>query len=294
MRKLSDNVIVLGNGNFNYYIVGQKEAVLIECGTSAGVSIFTRQWLEMESKPQIKHILVMHSHFDHVCGIPLLRDLFPEARVVASQAARKILSLDKLKPVLIKADDYVTDAYARNGLLPDVPGGLDIDRVKVDFTVGEGDSITLDNGLKLEIIEAPGHSPCSLTAYMPTDQAMFISDAGGYQAPDGVMSPVFFQDYDLYRETIKRLQQYPTRILGVGHGEVPVGNDKVNQFYTRSLKAAVDAFDLIKAKLNSGQSEESIVQELYNMYIKGAMSYYPQDLMMGSVYMMVKNVKSRI
>lgn len=294
MTQLTDRVTVLGNGNFNYYIVGQKEAVLIECGTSAGVNVFARQWLAMGNRPRIKYILVMHSHFDHVCGLPLLKDLFPEAQVAASPTARKILELAKLKPVLIKADGYVADAYARNGLLPDVLGELDIDRIKVDFVLGEGESIIVDDRFKLDIIEAPGHSPCSLAAYFSAAKAMFISDAAGYQAPDGLMSPVFFQDYDLYRETIKRLQQYPTEILGVGHGGVPVGSERVNRFYTRSMEAAVEAFDLIKARLNSGQSEQSIVTELYNKYIKGAMSYYPRDLMEGSVYMMVKNVKARI
>lgn len=294
MTQLTDNIMVLGNGNFNYYIVGQKEAVLIECGTSAGVSIFARQWLALNHKPQIKNILVMHSHFDHVCGIPMLRDLFPQAQVVASRTAQKILLLDKLKPVLIKADEFVTNAYAREGLLPDIPGGLDIDRVKADVGVGEGDSIAVDDGLRLDIIETPGHSACSLAAYLPTDEAMFISDACGYQVAEGLISPGFFQDYDFYRDTIRRLQGYPTRVLGVGHGEVPVGADRVAQFYTRNLQSAVDACDLIKAKLNSGQSDETIVNDLYDKFIKGGMSYYPRDLMMGSVYMLVKNVKSRI
>lgn len=294
MTQLADMVMVLGNGYFNYYVVGQKEAALIECGTSAGANIFARQWQAMEDKPKIKYILLLHSHFDHVCGLPLLKDLFPEAQVVSSPIARKILEKDKLKPVLLKADAYVSRAYAQNGLLSDVPGELDIDRLKVDFVLGEGEGITVDGQFKLDIIEAPGHSPCSIAAYFPAAKAMFISDAGGYQAPDGLMSPVFFQDYDLYLETIKRLQQYPTEILGVGHGETLVGHDQISRFYTRGLEAAVEAFDLIKARLNSGQSEQSIVTELYDKYITGAMSYYPRALMEGSVYMLVKNVKDRI
>ena len=100
MTRLTDNVMVLGNGNFNYFVVGQKEAVLIECGTSAGVSIFARQWSDLENKPDIKHILVMHSHFDHVCGIPMLKDLFPAAQVAASPVTHKMLSHEKLKPIL--------------------------------------------------------------------------------------------------------------------------------------------------------------------------------------------------
>lgn len=294
MLRLTENVMVLGNGNFNYFVVGQKEGVLIECGTSAGVSIFAQQWSELKNKPDIKYILVMHSHFDHACGLPMLKDLFPAAQVVASQATQKILSLDKLKPVLQRADAFVTEAYAKEQLLSAIPGPLEIEQVKVDFTLDEGDSITVDDSLKLEIIEAPGHSPCSLAAYLPGEQVMFISDAGGYQAPNGLMSPVFFQDYDLYLDTIKKLSQYPTVVLGVGHGEVPVGADQVQQFYTLGLEAAEEAFALIKKKLNGGQSDESITAELYDTYIKGAMSYYPRDLMMGSVYQLVKNVKSRL
>lgn len=294
MTQLADRVMVLGNGNFNYFIVGREEAVLIECGTSAGADIFARQWQAEKNRPRIKYILVMHSHFDHVCGLPRLKDLFPQAQTAASPAARKILARDKLKPVLIQADAYVTDAYVRNGLLPDAPGGLDIDRVQAELAVAEGDSLIVDEGLQLDIIEAPGHSPCSLAAYFPSAKAMFISDAAGYQIPDGLRSPVFFQDYDLYRETIRRLQQYPTEIVGVGHGEIPVGHDQVSQFYNRSMEAAAEAFDLIKDRLDRGQSEQSIVTELYDRYIKGAMSYYPPDLMMGSVSMLVKNVKNRM
>ena len=294
MKRLTDNVMVLGNGNFNYFIVGQKEATLIECGTSAGVSIFARQWSDLENMPDIKYILVMHSHFDHVCGIPMLKDLFPAAQVVASQVTHKMLSHEKLKPILQRADALIIDAYTKKQLLPTIPGPLEIDRVKVDFTLGEGDTIIVDDGLKLEIIEAPGHSSCSLAAYLPNDQVMFISDAGGYQTPSGIMSPVFFQDYDIYRDTIKRLRQYPTEVLGVGHGEVPVGAEQVQQFYAGALDAAIQAFDLIKEKLNNGQSDESITMELYNTYIKVDIPYYPQDLMMGSVYQLVKNVKSRL
>lgn len=293
MTQLTENIMVLGNNYFNYYVVGQEEAVLIECGTSAGVSIFVEQWQALEHKPQIKNILVMHSHFDHVCGIPMLRDLFPQAQVVGSGATQKILSLDKLKPVLIRADEFVTNAYAKDGLLQNIPGGLDIDRVKVDAVVGEGDSIAVDGKLRLDIIEAPGHSSCSLAAYFQTDEAMFISDACGYQ-DDDLVTPTYFQDYDLYCNTINRLQKYSTRLLGFGHGKFQVGADQVAQSYARGMKIAEDSFNLIKTWLTSGISEETIVKDLYDKYIKGGMSYYPRDLMMGSVYGLVKNVVKRI
>ncbi|MDD2586958.1 MAG: MBL fold metallo-hydrolase [Syntrophomonadaceae bacterium] len=294
MQKLTDNVLLLGNGNFNYYIVGKKESILIECGTSAGVSIFANEWSQLKEKPEIKYILVMHSHFDHVCGIPMLKKLFPEAQVIASQVAQKILLLDKVKVALGKADEFIINTYAKEGLLPTRPDKIDINNLKVDLAVKEGDSLKSGDGLKIDVFEAPGHSPCSIAAYLSSDKVMFISDAAGYMTPDGLMSPVFFQDYDLYLQTIKRLSQFPTEVLGVGHGNVPLGANQVKDFYSQGLQAAEEAFNSIKEKLIQGQSEESITAELFNTYIKGALSYYPEDMMLGSMYLLVKNVKSRL
>jgi glyoxylase-like metal-dependent hydrolase (beta-lactamase superfamily II) len=66
MQRLSNDILLFGNTNFNYYLVGREEAVLIECGMSAGVSFFIEQWDKLPRKPQVKYILAMHSHFDHV------------------------------------------------------------------------------------------------------------------------------------------------------------------------------------------------------------------------------------
>lgn len=294
MHKLTDNVLLLGNSNFNYYIVGKKDALLIECGTSAGVSIFADEWSQLKRKPDIKYILVMHSHFDHVCGIPMLRNLFPEAQVAASQAAQKILGRDKVKAALERADKFIIDAYADKGFLPTRPDIMDVSNLKIDLVVGEGDNIECGDGLNINIVDAPGHSPCSIAAYLQSEQVMFISDAAGYLTPEGLMSPVFFQDYDLYINTINRLMQFPTEVLGVGHGNVPCGVNQVQEFYRLGLKAAEDAFNTIKEKLGRGHSEELITRELFNTYIKGALTYYPEDMMLGSVNLLVKNVKSRL
>lgn len=294
MQRLSENVRLLGNGYFNYYVVGQTEAVVIECGMSAGVAIFSRQWAKMGDKPRVKSILALHSHFDHVCGIPMLKALFPDTRVLASAAAQKVLTLDKVLTALSKADEVVSEAYFRAGLVAEKPGQLKISLMNVDQAVGEGDLIIVGDDLHLSILEAPGHSPCSIAAYLETEQVMFVSDAAGYRAPEGLMSPVFFQDYDLYMDTIRKLMTYPTEILAVGHGEVVVSQDKVQQFYQQSLAAAEGAFNNIKEKLASGEQEGNIAAELFQTYIKGGLAFYPRNMMLGSMYQLIKNVKARM
>lgn len=294
MKSLSANVLLLGNRNFNYYVVGKTEAVIIECGMSVGVEVFAQQWRQIEDQPQIKSILALHSHFDHVCGIPMLKNLFPDTRVLASAAAQKILSLDKVLTSLGKADEVVSAAYFSQGLISSRPAPLQIDLLAVDQVVGEGDSVDLGGNLKLNILATPGHSPCSIAAYLANEQIMFVSDAAGYRSPDGLMSPVFFQDYDLYMDTIRRLMTYPTEILAVGHGEVVVGKGQVQQFYEQSLAAAQEAFNKIRERLAEGEQEENLAGELFQTYIKGGLAFYPRHMMLGSMYQLIKNVQARM
>lgn len=294
MKSLSANVLLLGNRNFNYYVVGKTEAVIIECGMSVGVEVFAQQWRQIEDQPQIKSILALHSHFDHVCGIPMLKNLFPDTRVLASAAAQKVLSLDKVLTSLGKADEVVSAAYFSQGLISSRPAPLQIDLLAVDQVVGEGDSVDLGGNLKLNILATPGHSPCSIAAYLANEQIMFVSDAAGYRSPDGLMSPVFFQDYDLYMETIRRLMTYPTEILAVGHGEVVVGKGQVQQFYEQSLAAAQEAFNKIRERLAEGEQEENLAGELFQTYIKGGLAFYPRHMMLGSMYQLIKNVQARM
>jgi len=261
---------------------------------STGVEIFAQQWRQIEDQPQIKSILVLHSHFDHVCGIPMLKNLFPDTRVLASAAAQKVLSLDKVLTSLGKADEVVSAAYFSQGLISSRPAPLQIDLLTVDQVVGEGDSVDLGGNLKLNILATPGHSPCSIAAYLANEQIMFVSDAAGYRSPDGLMSPVFFQDYDLYMETIRRLMTYPTEILAVGHGEVVVGKGQVQQFYEQSLAAAQEAFNKIRERLAEGEQEENLAGELYQTYIKGGLAFYPRNMMLGSMYQLIKNVQARM
>ncbi len=292
MKKLTENVMLLGNGYFNYYVVGQKEAALVECGTSAGAAILAQQWAELEEKPEIKYLIALHSHFDHACGIPALKRMFPEALVVASQIGQKLLGKDRIVKGLFDYDQVVSDNYLQSGLLDKQPEAPGVDIIAVDIAVGDGDIIELGGGLKLEIIDAPGHSVCSICAYLARDQFMFVSDAAGIQGADKQISPVFFQDYDLYINTIQRLSSYPTRVVGVAHGDIPLGEEAV-AFYRESLAAAVSCFDLIKDKLDQGMEEKLIAAELYDRFIKDGLSFYPVDMMTGAMSLLIESVKRK-
>lgn len=293
MKRLSDHVMLFGNGHFNYFVAGTKEAALIECGTSAGAAIFAREWEPLGEKVSIKYIVIMHAHFDHACGLPILKSLFPEAEVVASHTGKKILGKERIVKALYANDNYVSEVYKRQGLLDTIPDTRGVSELVVDRIAADGDVLDLGEGLSLKILEAPGHSICSIAAYLKEDQAMFVSDAAGYGDDSGEIYPVFFQDYDSYINTIKRLKEYPTRLLGVAHGQV-VRDDEVNRFYEKSLLATDKAFNHIRERLLAGVTEENLARELFSQYIKGTLSSYPEEMMLGSMDLLIKNVKAKM
>lgn len=291
MKKVSEHVLLLGNGNFNYYLAGNKNAVLIECGTSAGAAIFARQWAELEDKPEVKTILVLHSHFDHVGGIPALKKLFPNAEVAASSSAQRLLS----KPAVVKdifVNDFeVSETYFAQGLLDEKPAPVEIETLVIDRVVGEGDVIKADDGLQLRILDAPGHSICSIAAYLPDDQVMFISDAAGYKGTRSKSSPVFFHNYEHYLDTLKKLSGYPARIVGPGHGGIVEGREEADEYYREAIQAAEIEREVIAAELASGKEDSQLADELYDRHIFGALALYPRKIMLGSMQLLIRRIK---
>lgn len=291
--KLSDNVTVLGNEYFNFYLVGKQEAALLECGTRVGAAVFKQQWLQLEQKPEVKYIVILHSHFDHACGLPILKELFPDAEVIGSAAAQKFLSKEKIVKDLFRNDAMASELYLKNGLIQEKPDTTELVFLGVDRVVGEGDILKLGDGLQIKFLDAQGHSACSIAAYLAADNVVFVSDAAGYRSSKEDLSPVFFQDYDLYISTLNKLKSYPSNFVGVAHGEIPQGN-QIEEFYQKTLQAAEECFVYIKNSLEQGMDEEELSKLLFARYIKGGLAYYPEAMMVGSMQLLIKNVKRKL
>lgn len=293
MRQVSNHVRLLGNGFFNFYLVGNRTAALVECGTTAAAQIFREQWTSLVDKPAVNYIIALHSHFDHICGIPLLLDMFPDAKVVASAAAQKTMSRGDIMADHFRNDALVSQTYLENGFIDKIPDiGQIVCDLKVDMVVGEGDTLDIEPGLSIKILDAPGHSVCSIAAYIPEDQVMLVSDAVGFVATSGVMPPIFFQGYDLYVDTIQKLKHYPTQILGGAHGNLAVG-EEVSRLYEQSLTSAEFVSSWVLEQLQAGISEDDLTSILYDKYMKDGLSYYPKEMMMAVMNLIIKRSKAR-
>jgi len=155
-------VIPVGMLQCNCYVLGDettREAVVIDPGDD----IERIQQVLVRHKLKPKYLVATHAHIDHVGGLEKL------AR--ASGAAVLMHQAD-----LPLYQDLATQA-AWLGMRP--PGTVGIDQF-----LREGDSLRW-GAWALEVLHTPGHSPGSLSLYLPGDERRVFSGDTLFQASIG-------------------------------------------------------------------------------------------------------------
>jgi len=162
MTAMIQEVIPVGMLQCNCYVLGDegtREAIVIDPGDD----IDRVQEVLMQHRLTPKYLVVTHSHIDHVGGLEKL------AR--ASGAAVLMHQAD-----LPLYQNLATQA-AWLGMRP--PGTIEIDQFLRD-----GDSLRW-GGAALEVLHTPGHSPGSLSLYMPGSERRVFSGDTLFQASIG-------------------------------------------------------------------------------------------------------------
>lgn len=89
----------------------------------------------------IKGVLLTHAHYDHIYGLPRLKELFPDVRVYTNEVGKEMLGSDKLNMSKYHQDPIVIDsenvALCEDGFEIDLFAGA---KAKVHYTPGHNDS----------------------------------------------------------------------------------------------------------------------------------------------------------
>lgn len=271
-HQLADNTTVFGNDHFRHYLIGEYRDVMIECGVTASAKQFVKQMTYSDQQSPDK-LVAMHAHFDHVCGIPELKRHFPKAEVLASPAAAKVLDNPKVVAGFFDQDRQIAGDAGIDEAGPDGGQSPGQKRIAVDRTVSGGERIFLKGDTILELIDAPGHSPCGLAAWYEKDQVLFVSDALGFQISDHEIFPIFFQAYKPYIETIERLEKYPTNILAFPHERIWQGKE-VKTIFSRALSAAREIRDEVLSAVGKGRDLSGLKQMLFDRFYHSNLRIY--------------------
>ncbi len=214
--KIVDNLWYLGRGESGtYYLEGKNGAILINGGLSFILPDVLRQMKEFGLDPaKVTKFLVLHSHFDHAGIVPYFKRTYPDMEVLASAAAWNIFAMPKAITIM----NSFSQMSAKQMGAADALKEYDIDwRDDITgTTVGEGSKIDL-GGVTLNILETPGHTNCSITAYEPNLKALFPSDAAGIPYRD-LLFPSMNTNANQFLESLEtKMKPLPVSIFCADH-----------------------------------------------------------------------------
>ncbi len=183
------------------YLVRGSKTCLIDGGTRAQAPRLARMLREAGAFPP-DMILVTHPHWDHMEGIPWLRQ---EAARLGKRI--EVLALAEAVPLLADASFNAIFAAGPAEAVADVT------------PLNEGDTIDL-GGVVLRVYEMPGHCPGNLAALDVTNRNLFVGDALGDKVADDIFLPPFMPprwDPVAFRASLQRMRQIPYDTVCLAH-----------------------------------------------------------------------------
>lgn len=253
LGKLDENLYVVGNGYFPSYLILGEKAAMIDAGVTVMGPIYKKEIFNLTRNRGIDFLLLTHSHFDHCGAIPYLRRNLPPYKVGASSVAKEVFKKEKAMEHIINLNKEV------EALAPLQKEDISIDKIDVDIELKEGDNIDLGKGIKIEVIETPGHTRCGLSFYLPSHKAIFFGEAGGVIEKDGIIRPQFLSSYNQYVSSIKKMMKLDIEIIGLAHGGALIGEEARN-YLEKSLKETLLFKERIINYLKKYKDREKVVE----------------------------------
>lgn len=207
--KLNDNLFYYPWTNFsvnncNTYLIGNKTFILIDPGLDHCLpAVLTEMKNDGIDPDKIDLVITTHSHPDHFDGV----------RSFIKKGIKLALHEDE-------------DAFLRkqgNGFYSMF--GITLPSYQVETYLTEGSCVLNDTAL--HIYHTPGHSPGSISIYVPDSKSLIVGDVifqagvGRTDFPGG--------NGQLLKRSIDRLAELDTEHLLPGHGDVVKGKERVKR-----------------------------------------------------------------
>jgi len=284
-RKLAEGLWVLGNQYFHLFLVkGEQAAALVEVGVSGIVDDVIRQLEKLRVSPNF--LVVTHPHPDHLTGLAGLRERYSDALVVVGDGTPEFLSYPNAAEPIIAEDKIMQQFLSARGFPPERPPIEELLHVGDALVAADHDEMDL-GGRTLRFLEAKGHSPGNIAAYVPEIEAVLASDSMGFSFPERGFYPIFFTSFSGYIATIDRLAALRPRILGTAHQGPRMAADA-----TQALEEAREHAIAMRDRIRADSRDPGVIaQSLFEEWYSDAFLLYSPENILGCCRLLVKRSK---
>jgi glyoxylase-like metal-dependent hydrolase (beta-lactamase superfamily II) len=276
--QVTKNVTLLGSELFNLYLVRGETYAIIEGGVSGLTYPFLEQLSQLKVPPEtISHLVILHSHFDHMMVFPTLKGRYPWMKTVSSNLNRAIFTSERIVARIFDSDRKMTLALKERGMISDAPNLQPCTFSPLDITVNEGSVLDLGNRVKMKFFEIPGHSPDCLGAFLENEGLLFCSDGAGFYTPPDFFRPNYWYRLDDAEKSLDKMRAMDPEILCRGHYGAMIGRDLARKHLQRNRQSIEDFKAFVLEKINGGWSVEEITREVNARFSRGFLELFPAE-----------------
>ena len=183
----------------NTYVVnmGNGEAIVVDPGCQTRREKQELENFLRENQLNVRYCLNTHLHVDHIYGDEVLKENFGALSVasIKDQIPREITE----KPIRRRYWPFADT------------------EPKVDVYVNDGDRLVVGEN-EIHILETPGHSPGSLSFYIPALEAVFVGDLLE-KSSRGTLQYIY-SSAEQMEQSIKKILELPLKTaIYYGHGD---------------------------------------------------------------------------
>ncbi|MCL1809925.1 MAG: MBL fold metallo-hydrolase [Clostridiales bacterium] len=246
--------VTAGAGGEALLILGSRKAALLDCGMAfCAAGLVDNVKRELAGRA-LDYVLVSHTHYDHIGALPFVKQAWPGAITAGAEHAEKVLKKQGAIKTINSLGENAFRLFGGNGEFHVPCGGFGIDLV-----VRDGDRISLGDE-EVAVIEAKGHTDCSLTFVFEPQGIMFLSESTGVLEGAEEMHISILKDFRDAMASLEKCRDYGARRLVSPHyGIVP---ERYNSRYWELFLSTAEYYrDFLFELFAQGLTEEEILEK---------------------------------
>ncbi len=275
--QVTTNITLLGSELFNLYLVKGETYAIVEGGVSGITYPFLQQLKQLEVPPEaISHLVILHSHFDHMMVFPTLKGRYPWMKIVTSDLNRATFSSERTISKIFDSDRKMTFTLMERGIVSDAPNLQPYTFFPLDIPVQEGSVLDLGK-VKMKFLEIPGHSPDCMGAFLEEEGVLFCSDGAGFYTPPDFFRPNYWYRLDDAEKSLDKMKAIDPGYLCRGHYGAMIGKEVVRKHLQMNRQSIEDFKAFVLEKIQSGRSVEEITQDVTVRFSRGFLELFPPE-----------------
>lgn len=271
-----------------YLLEGAETSVLISAGMPYILPDLFRQMASWGMTPEkIEHVVILHAHFDHVGVVPYLKRSRPDMKIYASARGWEVLANPRAVSVI---NEFSETVRRRMKGSEDPLAGMDWmwrDDVKGEI-LAQGDMLDI-GGRQVRFFETPGHSSCSISAWVPGLNVLFPSDSVAIPYRDEYIIAVG-SNFEKYLASLDKLAGLDVGKICADHYGCIVG-EEARGYIAQTRAATLQMMDRMREALGREGSVGEAARQLIRFHYELRPDYFVHpDILLRTYTQMLKQL----